>query len=281
MSEIKIETIISHSPRSQIYKGQYGWETVAIKMGNRINRLKGEKKNFEHLMNFQCEKNNRSDGNSRPKNYPSDITIIKNNYHPGIIKFYQSMIFNFQGKDRYALIFEYVDGSDLHQYFFGSRSSPNVPICLPSIIRQILAALDFLHSREIVHLDVKLENVVYSSSGDRAVIIDFDLSLSKKDFNLPLAWRGTREYVSPEFYDGKIETFEQLVFSDVWAIGILIFVVLFQKYPDSTYPISNQIETFSQTTPVNEIPFKLFKIMKTALQLDWKNRRSPKDLLKY
>eukprot|EP00834_Sanchytrium_tribonematis_P008122 NODE_866_length_3409_cov_0.418731.p2 type:complete len:313 gc:universal NODE_866_length_3409_cov_0.418731:3140-2202(-) len=63
--------------------------------------------------------------------------------------------------------------------------------------RDILKALGYLHDKQVAHLDLKPENIVYSEKTDTYLLIDFDLSKSNTDARGPV---GTPKYTSFEMY---------------------------------------------------------------------------------
>eukprot|EP01137_Pigoraptor_chileana_P006627 Opistho-2@3294 len=89
-------------------------------------------------------------------------------------------------------------------------------------LRQLLAALEYIHERHIVHLDVKPENLLVSVDGD-IKLADFGLArvfptaeLHKKGF-FREAYMGTFEYMAPEVV--KPGEYGVGCWSDIWAVG--------------------------------------------------------------
>jgi len=89
------------------------------------------------------------------------------------------------------------------------------------IFRQVLKGLEFIHSQNVVHLDIKPSNVVLQRYGNRlnARIIDFGIS---KDLNQTTTKRtlsGTRGYMPPEIEQGQ----RVGVGADLWSFGVMLW----------------------------------------------------------
>jgi len=95
------------------------------------------------------------------------------------------------------------------------------------LFRQISSALSYLHSLEIAHCDLKLENILVDRELSQTKLIDFGLSIQKQsrieDFCL-----GTPSYMSPQLL--KKEGFSPFK-ADVWALGVLFFKLIFGVLP--------------------------------------------------
>ncbi|KAJ6610047.1 kinase-like domain-containing protein [Mycena sp. CBHHK59/15] len=110
----------------------------------------------------------------------------------------------------------------------------NFPQGLPSnsirsYLGQLADALAFLHSRGIVHRDVKDENVVLGPNG-KCILIDFGSSGLVKRGGWD-TFSGTLDYAGPEILRGeRYEGKEQ----DVWAFGVVAFVLLVGECPFMT-----------------------------------------------
>ncbi|KAI0318981.1 kinase-like domain-containing protein [Amylostereum chailletii] len=103
------------------------------------------------------------------------------------------------------------------------------PYLVRSYLGQMADALSFLHSKGIVHRDIKDENVVLGANG-RCILIDFGSSgLVKKG-----GWdtfSGTLDYAGPEILRGeRYQGKEQ----DVWAFGVVAYVMIVGECPFTT-----------------------------------------------
>jgi calcium-dependent protein kinase len=98
-------------------------------------------------------------------------------------------------------------------------------------LRQMLLALNYIHSHGIVHRDIKLENFVYDKKGSRHLkLIDFGFSkMWKPSGQKPMqASLGTLAYVAPEVIDKKYTSQ-----CDLWSLGVIGFILLSGYMPFS------------------------------------------------
>ncbi|SCV67935.1 BQ2448_56 [Microbotryum intermedium] len=152
-------------------------------------------------------------------------------------------------------LFDYVD---LH---------PNglPPSTIHSILSQLCSALDFLHSHNIVHRDIKDENIILSSTG-HVHLIDFGSAAYVKDGKKFDTFSGTLDFAAPEVlrgarYGGK----EQ----DLWALGVLGYVLICGECPfwspeeamkgleagsRADIALQGKIEAFDREEDLNGIP---------------------------
>lgn len=96
------------------------------------------------------------------------------------------------------------------------------------ILRQVAAALEYLHKEGIVHRDVKPENVLVSEHAD-VRLIDFSLAQTRWDRLVSFSRRreGTPRYMSPEQIRG--ERCDRR--SDIYSFGVLVYVLLSGRSP--------------------------------------------------
>ena len=97
------------------------------------------------------------------------------------------------------------------------------------IIHHLIDAVAFMHTKGVIHRDLKLENIVLKEKDDydTATIVDFGLAKVLRTRQTSAGVDGTVAYVSPEaLLQG---TYGQGV--DVWACGIALFVLLSGEWP--------------------------------------------------
>ena len=91
-------------------------------------------------------------------------------------------------------------------------------------------ALKYLHEHDIIHRDVKLENVMLTSTMEEsceAKLTDFGLALKMNEIDRAKP-AGTLGYAAPEIMTGSLP---QDKYSDIWSLGCLLYVMLTLKMP--------------------------------------------------
>ena len=95
------------------------------------------------------------------------------------------------------------------------------------IVVQVAQGLKYCHSKNILHRDIKLDNVLLSENYT-AKICDFGISRVVKKGELIFEDSGTPAYTAPELVSGKGYSGFQ---ADVWSLGIMLFVMVTGKVP--------------------------------------------------
>uniref|UniRef100_A0A7S1B793 Calmodulin n=2 Tax=Corethron hystrix TaxID=216773 RepID=A0A7S1B793_9STRA len=150
----------------------------------------------------------------------NEIDILREFDHPNIVQ-----LFEVYRKDRKIwLIMELCKGGDLESRI-SNMSEERVAVAM----EQMMAGLAYMHSGNVCHSDLKMENIMYEDTSDDAAIklIDFGLSqrISKDQANNRAC--GTIYTVAPEVLMGHPYTVQ----NDIWSAGVLAFVLLSEEYP--------------------------------------------------
>ena len=149
--------------------------------------------------------------------------------HAHVIAFQRAVL----NPDSLAVVMEYADGGEVFGQVcdWGRLSEAQAR----TILQQVLSAVAYMHSMQVAHRDLKLENVllmrkwVNKSEQPLCKICDFGFSKVAPADDQLSTLLGTQAYAAPEIveahrhYDGKKV--------DVWAAGVLLYTMLVGAYP--------------------------------------------------
>ena len=97
---------------------------------------------------------------------------------------------------------------------------------MSKVVRSVCNALAVLHTKNLVHRDVKPENVMICQDG-RVVLIDFNASRKIFDVGKDTVVMGTVGYASPE----QLGIAQSDMRTDIYALGVMMNVMLTGKHP--------------------------------------------------
>lgn len=125
----------------------------------------------------------------------------------------------------YYMVFEYVNGGQMLDYIIShGRLRERVA---RKFARQIGSALDYLHRNNVVHRDLKIENILISETGN-IKIIDFGLSNLYDPTGHLSTFCGSLYFAAPELLNAKVYTGPEV---DVWSFGVVLYVLVCGKVP--------------------------------------------------
>ena len=140
--------------------------------------------------------------------------------HPNIVKLRD---FIDQGDTQY-LVMEFIEGNDLADYV--SKISGPLPLYNVALIfNEILGAMQYVHSQELIHLDIKPSNIMLTNQ-DTVKIIDFGIAHAKTSGDLK-SIMGSPTYMSPEQIEGEKVDHR----SDIYSLGVTMFEIMTGKRP--------------------------------------------------
>ncbi len=121
------------------------------------------------------------------------------------------------------------------------------------LIVQMLQALSYLHRRGILHRDLKPDNVmvIKAPDGDYQVkVLDFGLAVAHDYTDQSETVIGTLAYVAPEILQMRTARRE----SDLYAIGLMMYEILAEKYPFDFGSINDLMEAILYMKPRTNLP---------------------------
>jgi len=158
----------------------------------------------------------------KAKDMLNEYEVLKRLDHPNIIQCY-GYFWDHDTQSVY-LILEYAQCGDLYSELQArrkaSRPFSDAEVC--DIATQVVAGLAHMHSKGIVHRDIKSLNLLLTDSG-MVKLGDFGVSRQMSDSTMFLnSFYGTPLYLSPELIEGKPYSDT----TDVWSLGVVLYEVL-------------------------------------------------------
>jgi len=168
---------------------------------------------------------------------------------------------------------EYIEGQTLRQWMI-DNPKPSLEL-VREIAEQIARGLLAFHRQEMIHQDLRPENILIDSTGT-VKIIDFgstrvegimDINTSIKQENL----LGTALYSAPEYFLGEVGTSK----SDLFSLGVIVYQMLSSQLPygvqvarSTSKAAQNRLKYKSLDTDESTLPLWVDETLKKALQID-------------
>ncbi|XP_064119867.1 serine/threonine-protein kinase D3 isoform X2 [Macrobrachium rosenbergii] len=199
----------------------------------------------------------------------NEVAILQNLSNPGVVNLERM----FETPERIFVVMEKLKGDMLEMILSSDRGKLSERIT-KFIIYQILTALKHLHSKNIVHCDLKPENVLLSSSSDfpQVKLCDFGFAriIGEKSFRRSVV--GTPAYLAPEVLRNK--GYNRSL--DMWSVGVITYVSLSGTFPfNEDEDINDQIQNAAFMYPPNpwkEITPDAIDLINNLLQVKQRKR---------
>jgi serine/threonine protein kinase len=139
--------------------------------------------------------------------------------HPNIVRYLSKGT----DKDGIYILTEYIDGQTLRDFRLKNPDFFKKEKNIRKLLLQLLSALDYLHNRQIVHLDLKPDNILITNNGNNIKLIDLGLSYSDCYNEIT---GGTQSFGSPEqFLTPQLIDYR----SDLYAFGKIVLYYRLSK----------------------------------------------------
>uniref|UniRef100_A0A4W4F7H8 Serine/threonine-protein kinase n=1 Tax=Electrophorus electricus TaxID=8005 RepID=A0A4W4F7H8_ELEEL len=201
----------------------------------------------------------------------NEVAILQNLHHPGIV----NLECMFETPERVFVVMEKLHG-DMLEMILSSEKSRLPERLTKFLVTQILVALRHLHFKNIVHCDLKPENVLLASAEPfpQVKLCDFGFAriIGEKSFRRSVV--GTPAYLAPEVLRSK--GYNRSL--DMWSVGVIVYVSLSGTFPfNEDEDINEQIQNAAFMYPPNpwkEISGEAIDLINNLLQVKMRKRYS-------
>lgn len=154
---------------------------------------------------------------------PREIETLKSVEHENIVELYEKI----ETEDMIYLIMEYVEGGDLLDFINSKRYLSES--LARSLFTDLLKAVEKCHSLNIVHRDLKCENLLLTSKDKlpKLKLTDFGFARTFDDKKLE-TYCGSYAYAAPEVILGEPYVGEPV---DIWSMGVILYAMVSGKLP--------------------------------------------------
>ena len=222
-----------------------------------------------------------------------EINILGNLKHENIINMEKLILIN----DNYYIIMEYANGGTLSECFkeyYNKRKKSFSEEIVQYIMKQIVAALIYIHDKNIIHRDLKLENIMVNFDSDndkqdlnmmksKIKLIDFGISkqLASSD-GLASSIVGTATYMDPNILDIYLKTqnntgninYKSITYGkevDIWSLGCICYLLLTGKSIFEDIDMNNLLEQ-KQYKVISKLSEETLDFLTCMFQIDGSRR---------
>ncbi|XP_054828903.1 myosin light chain kinase, smooth muscle-like [Eublepharis macularius] len=171
------------------------------------------------------------------ENIRQEISIMNCLHHPKLVQ----CIDAFEEKANIVMVLELVSGGELFERIIDEDFELTERECI-KYMKQISEGVQYIHKQEIVHLDLKPENIMcVNKTGTKIKLIDFGLARRLESAGSLKVLFGTPEFVAPE-----VINYEPIGYAtDMWSIGVICYILVSGLSP---FMGDNDNETLANVT---------------------------------
>ncbi len=155
--------------------------------------------------------------------HPNVVSVHGADMHDGRVGFWMDLI----------------EGQTLSELLANGRLSHGEA---SNIAQEVCLALAAVHHANLVHRDVKAQNVMRASDGGRIILMDFGAGEFMGTPSASRRVRGTPLYLAPEIFKGSSAT----VSTDIYALGVLLFHLVTREYPVTASSLEGLVDAHAK-----------------------------------
>lgn len=201
-----------------------------------------------------------------------EIELSKKLKHPFICQHFDS----FEHDKKIYIVMEYAEGDTLLDHINNTSGLSEKDALI--YFAEMLSALNYLHQNNIVHRDLKAENVLFDSNG-KLRLIDFGLSKEVSADTIMTTRCGSPAYVSPEMIKGEPYSMG----TDIWSLGIILFAIVAYRLPFEDNNIKNLFNMilFQKIVYPEFFSANLIDLLSSMLEKDQEQRIKLKSIIEH
>ena len=206
-------------------------------------------------VNILTKENSANLEKSNKNNLIEEVKLLSNCNYPNVIKIYDII------EDPLTIVMEYCDKGNLRSILDKGFYLP--PLYKIFLIYSICDGLGYIHSKGIIHGDLKCENILLSTEKKYYIgesyypipkLADFSLNQIRPN----IIWEGTPGYIAPEIFNKNFTTKK----TDIFALGLIIFEIL-----SGLRPLSSDMNL-----AMKDLEGKIPPCTKEILRIAWERR---------
>ncbi|KAK9373263.1 kinase-like domain-containing protein [Lipomyces chichibuensis] len=206
-------------------------------------------------------------------NLAREIHHYRQLIHPHIARLYEVIV----TETTVWLVLEYCPGDELYAYLIRKRRLTIDQA--QRIFAQLCGAVAYIHTKNIVHRDLKLENILMDKH-ESVKLCDFGFTRECEPKRLLQTFCGTICYAAPEMVKGEKYHGQSV---DVWSLGIILYALLCGELPfddDDEFQIRLRISNEEPVYP-DYLPEEALSLLRSMLSKKSTERPSATEILQH